>query len=141
MTPHALPLGKPEATNPAGEIWRGFLFAWASSRDRIIGMEDIVEALVGVMIACDFIWRVVRVVNGEPLTTVLRTNTRNEFIAGIIGMAVITCLMAFLDGNIATKATCAIFSGGATVVLVLELIYGEKDEPPDKRKKPRSAAD
>ncbi|MGE5191343.1 MAG: hypothetical protein ACM3U2_02505 [Deltaproteobacteria bacterium] len=92
-------------------------------------MDESLKVIIGAMIACDSIWRIVRIVNGEPLTTALRTTTRNEFIVWLVFMSVFFGWLAF-TGDVTARIMCAIFSAGSTVTLVLELIYGGKDEQP-----------
>lgn len=96
--------------------------------------------LAGAIVACDFIWRVVRIVNGVPIIRALREITRIEFIINLTYVSLASGYLAYAIDHMAARIIGGFVSAGSAAIVILEVIYGgekpQVNHPADKQDAP-----
>src|SRR5436190_18705772 len=86
--------------------------------------------VIGVAIkACEFIWRVVRIANGEPFWSAIRGTSRIEFIIWFFYFAIALGCAAYAVDSLLLKIVFGLLGAGSAMISVLEIIYGEPEPP------------
>ena len=94
-------------------------------------MVELAKLLFVVLIAGDAIWRVARIMNGEPASTAWPSTPRLQLIV-ILALAATLFGLLMIDAGIPGKISCGILCGSSVLTLILVLIFGGLDEPPVK---------
>ena len=91
-------------------------------------MDGIAKVLLGVLIVGDFLWRVARVVSGEPIVAAARTTPRLQLVVVLALGAAIFGLGTIEARGVPGKISWGVLCAATTVTLILALIFGGVEE-------------
>jgi len=86
------------------------------------------KVLLAVLIVGDFVWRVARVVYGEPVAAAIRITPRLQLVVVLVFGAAFFGLGAIEAPGVPGKISWGVLCAATTVTLILALIFGGVEE-------------